>query len=338
MADCACDVTVDQLTPSAPLSHIFLELTPACNNVCPGCGNVFPHHSKPPPLSAADWRAAIDRLLPALERPHLRLTGGEPTLHPEFEQIVAHIDALGVPFTVFTNARWDDPEALIEMLADKQHAEGMLVSVHGARAASHEAFTATPGSFDQAVANARRAAASGLRVCTSTVITRHNCGEMEEVLALSQVIGATRATFSRFIGPPVPYLEPTKPELNNAVGAIEHLMGDGPSQNGNGKAVRYGAPVPHCFTPNRSNGCMAGIVHATVDPWGNLRPCPHVPILAGNLLEQEFEVIWRSETMETWRVGLLAQCDGCSLADVCRSGCQAQAMWHKTMRDPLIRN
>lgn len=335
MGDCACDVRVDQLDPSTPLSHFFLELTPECNNACRGCGSVYAHQKNAPPLSLADWRTVIDRLLSMA--PHLRLTGGEPTLHPEFEEIVAYISTQSIPFTVFTNARWKDPDAMIRILVDKQHLEGILVSIHGARASSHEAFTATPGSFDEAVDNTHRAAQAGVRVVTSSVITHQNYQEIEEIVALTQAIEVNRTTFSRFIGPPLPEIEASDSELKVAVQAIERLIGNGHYPQGDREAIRYGAPVPHCFTANCSNGCMAGFVHATVDPWGNLRPCPHVPIIAGNVLEQDFETLWHSPTMETWRKGLLAQCDGCSIVDECRSGCQAQAMWRKTSCDPLIR-
>jgi len=336
MGDCACDVRVDQLDPSAPLTHFFLELTPECNNACPGCGSVYAHQKNAPPLSVADWCAMVDLLAPM--NPRLRLSGGEPTLHPQFEEIANYIDAQGIPFTVFTNARWEEPQAMIHFLAGRGHLEGILVSVHGARAASHEAFTNVPGSFDEAVNNARRAAQAGVRVVTSTVITHQNHREMEEVMELTHAIGAERTTFSRFIGPPLPGIEASEDELEIAVQSLERLMDNRRRFQENNEDLHYGSPIPHCFTANRSNGCMAGFVHATIDPWGNLRPCPHVPIIAGNVLEQDFEAIWHSPTMETWRSGLLAQCDGCSLAGECRSGCQAQALWRGNGRDPLIRS
>jgi radical SAM protein with 4Fe4S-binding SPASM domain len=334
MGDCACDVAVGQLDPSTRLSHFFLELTPDCSQACPGCGSVHAGYTKPPPLPAAGWRSIVDRLLPL--HPSLRLTGGEPTLHPEFEAILAYLDDCQVPFTLFTNARWTDPDTVLDTLAGNFYLKGVLVSIHGAGATSHEAFTATPGSFDQVVRNASRASQASLEVCTSTVITHHNYGEMQDIVELTRAIGAQRATFSRYIGPSLPQIEASESELDLAVQAIEGLLDNGHRAMGGAESIRYGAPIPHCFTPNRSNGCMAGFVHATIDPWGNLRPCPHVPLIAGNLLEQDLEGIWHSEAMDNWRAGLLAQCDGCDLVHECRSGCQAQAFWRKAARDPLI--
>jgi radical SAM protein with 4Fe4S-binding SPASM domain len=81
---------------------------------------------------------------------------------------------------------------------------------------------------------------------------------------------------------------------------------------------------------------MAGFAHATIESWGDLRPCPHAPFTAGNVLTQDFKSIWHSEAMEAWRGELLGQCDGCALAGECRGGCLAQAMWRGTAHDPLI--
>jgi len=328
MGDCACDVTVDQLDPSTPLSFFFLELTPACNNACPGCGTVFTYDRSHLPLSAAEWTTVVDRLAPY--GPRLRLTGGEPTMHPEFEQIVRHVQAMGLPFTIFSNARWQEPGRVLGFLSGVSGLEGILVSMHGAQAASHEAFTATSGSFAETVANIQRAADAGVRVVTSTVITHQNYREVEEIVALSQELGADHAVFSRYVGRLLPSIEASEQELQVAVQAVERVGG------GNGR-VRFGSPVPHCFVSNHSNGCMAGFVHVTIDPWGNVRPCPHIPVTAGNVLNGDgLEAILQSPAMERWRQGLLAQCGDCAEQSSCFAGCQAMALARGLERDPLI--
>jgi radical SAM protein with 4Fe4S-binding SPASM domain len=251
-------------------------------------------------------------------------------MHPEFEQIVRHAQAMGFPFTIFSNARWQDPDRALDFLAGISGLEGILVSLHGARAASHEAFTHTPGSFRETVTNVQRAVDAGIRVVTSTVITHQNHREVEEVVALSQELGADHAVFSRYVGRPLLGIEASEQELRVAVQAVERAGG------GNGK-VRFGSPVPHCFASNHSNGCMAGFVHVTIDPWGNVRPCPHVPVTAGNVLNGDgLDAILQSPAMERWRQGLLAQCGDCAEQSSCFAGCQAMALARGLERDPLI--
>ena len=335
MGDCACDVRLEQLDPNSPVSHFFLELTPDCNNLCPGCGSLNVRRPGPPPLPAAGWQEIIDKLRPIA--PRLRITGGEPTLHPEFEEIVAFINSLGFHFSIFTNARWSNPEAVINFLSEQRNLECILVSIHGARAISHEAFTATPGSFDETITNVRRAVQAGLHVASSSVITGQNYNEMEDLVGLITSIGVERITINRYIGRPLPEIEPAERELFIAIRAIEKLAAEiSPTQRQS--MLRYGTPMPHCFTDNSSNGCMAGFVHAAIDPWGNLRPCSHTSIIAGNLLEQDFDEIWQNHVMKNWRMDVLIQCNGCSIVDNCRGACLAQALWQKVPSDPLIYN
>ncbi len=329
MGDCACDVSIVQLVPAAPLGSVYLELTPACHNACPGCSNVFAHNDVPRALSVPEWDQLFEGL--AAYRPRLRFTGGEPTLHPEFEQIVSRAQATGFAFSVFTNARWQEPARTVRFLAGLPGLECILVSLHGAHARSHEAFTATPGSHAETLANIRRATDAGVRVSTSTVITRQNYAEMPEIIALSQASGVGQAVFNRYIGASLPGLEAGGAELQMAITAVEHA-----GHNGSTGRVKFGTPIPHCFTPNSSNGCMAGFAHVTVDPWGNVRPCPHVPLVAGNLLVDPLDVIMQGPVMQEWRRGYLAQCEGCGRRDNCFAGCRAMALLHTSRRDPFI--
>ncbi len=64
----------------------ILEINSACNLECPICFAVSGPGGQH--LSVADCRRAIDRLVEVEGQPEiLQLSGGEPTIHPEFEQI-----------------------------------------------------------------------------------------------------------------------------------------------------------------------------------------------------------------------------------------------------------
>jgi AdoMet-dependent heme synthase len=330
MGDCACDVSVSQLEPATPISTVYLELTPACNNACAGCSNIFAHEEIPSPLTAKGWEAVFEKLMPC--QPRLRLTGGEPTLRPDFAQILGSAERMGFPFTIFTNARWSNPEQLVDLLGNASGLECLLVSLHGATASSHQAFTGVQGSSAETLANIRRATQAGLSVTTSTVITHQNHHEIEAILALGRKVGAHRSVFSRYIGPPLPGLEPNPPELRLAVQEVErHRTVSEPG------VIKFGTPIPHCFEPNSSNGCMAGFAHITIDPWGNVRPCPHVSMVVGNILEAEsLDAILQSQALGDWRAEYLDQCGGCSSRSSCFAQCQALRSLRADDADPLV--
>ena len=99
MGDCACDVSVAQQVHDLTLSTLYLELTTSCNSACPGCGSVNVRRGSTESLSISVWQRIIDKL--AFLGVRLRITGGEPTLHPEFETIVAYMNSKGSPYPVF---------------------------------------------------------------------------------------------------------------------------------------------------------------------------------------------------------------------------------------------
>lgn len=308
--------------------YYSLELTAVCNSLCPVCSNVFMRQKDV--LGATQWSQVLAQLAPHAQV--FKLTGGEATLHPEFPAIIQAVAETGVPFALFTNGRWRDATAVIQLLKSIPTFTGMLISLHGSDAAAHEGFTHTPHSFAETCENIRQATAAGLRVHTSTVITQYNWQRSAEIVQLSQQVGAKRAVFNRYLGAAMPDLEPTEAELRGAVQEIERLIylhGRSPDFS-----VRYGNCIPQCFTPSSSSGCWAGVAYCTIDPWGNMRPCNHSPTLVGNLFEQPLETLWHNGTMTAWRGLMPTACISCAEFSVCRGGCRA--LVEIRQGDPLI--
>ena len=315
-------------TLSVPVLY-SLELTAACNNQCPGCYNVFAAdrmHS-PPALPVDHWRTILSRIQP---HAHLvKLTGGEPTLYPYLDQLIALLDALEIGYTLFTNARWPDPAHLIEVLRNSRSFRGLLISLHGATARTHEAFSGVVGSFQEAVTNTRMAADACLPVTLSTVIHQQNLAELEAMPALCAELGVDHVSFNRYLGPHVSSLTPSPEQLKEAIARIEGMRA-------RGAKVRLGNCIPQCFVPSSSTGCLAGVAYCTVDPWGNVRPCNHAGLHCGNLLEQTVENIWNGEAMTSWRSGIPPACHRCAAFSRCHGGCGAQAGLLGRAGDPLM--
>lgn len=329
MGDCACHADVLNLQWSEDrLAFVFLELTPACNNRCVGCCNVFATSRAPAPLSAQEWKELIARLSAHVS--WFKISGGEPTLHPDFTEIVSFIHALGFSFRLLTNGRWPEYERVLDVLRPMASAVALLVSLHGPDASSHEAFSGVPGSFSEAVANIRRATKVALQVSTSTVLTCHNWNRVEEMVSFARSLGADHVVFNRYIGRPLPALEATPSQVGQAVQHVEALIAAG-------KPVRWGTPVPACALSRDTGGCLAGEAFATVDPWGNLRPCNHAPYVVGSLLDRSFEEVWQSKEMEVWRAMIPQECAGCAMVERCHGGCRAEALLRPTSSYPLSR-
>ena len=333
--DCACFAVEGEvlLTLQSPVSF-YLELTAICNNNCPSCGNVFVQRglhgrlgAAPPPLSAAKWEQLLNRLRPYAYR--LKLTGGEPTIHPEFETIVESVSGLHIPFTLFTNGRWQTPERLCALLNSTSSFEGFLISLHGPNPTSHETFTSQPGSFAETLTSIHMAIKAGLPVSLSCIITHYNWHLVEEMVKTAKGLGADSVVFNRYLGPHASGLAASPEELRSAVRSVQALRAAG-------EPIKFGNCLPECFAPTDQAGCLAGIAFFTVDPWGQARPCNHASSLCGNLLQQSVEAIWHSPNMTRWRALYSAQCESCAAFETCRGGCRAQALALGHERDPLM--
>jgi len=328
--DCACPTEGASIPAlSMPIAY-YLELTPVCNNHCPGCGNVYPsgHKHASNVLDGKDWGLLIRQF--AAHARHLKVTGGEATLHKDFASIIREIENTGITFTLFTNARWSKPKQLVSFLTGMQTLDGMLISLHGPNAAIHDSFTGVDGSFQETVQNMQLAAEQGLRFATSFVINTQNWNFVEETLSLAVQLGATSMVCNRLIGMPIPCVTPTHPEIQHAIGSIEKLRKAG-------RPIRFGNCIPQCFERSSSTGCTAGTTFATIDPWGKMRPCNHAPTIAGDLATATMEQIWSGSIMENWRAMISSECRSCSVFSTCHGGCRAQAILNNQNKDPWIR-
>ena len=305
-----------------------IELTSDCNNFCSFCSNVFSRNQAC--LGFYGWQKIIDQIKHLSHS--LKLTGGEPTLHPDFYRIVNYLSQNNLNFTLFTNARWKEPIEVITFLKSVPQCKGLLVSLHGVDADSHERLTQVGGSFEETCSNILLAAESGVRIHQSIILTKLNYNRINEVVVLAEKLKVKRIVFNRYLGKPAPPIEAKPEQLLFAMREIEQI-----NRKGDKIQLHYGNCIPQCFFPSASTGCLAGVAYCTIDPQGNLRPCNHSPTVAGNILGEPIEKVWQNNIMQRWRESLPKQCVHCLALEICHGGCRAQAEILKIKSDPLIR-
>ncbi len=291
---------------------------------------------QPAALSIQGWRQILDTI-----RPHaraLKITGGEPTLHPQFAELLAEIDSLDVPFTLFTNARWRKPEHILGLLQGAKNLDGLLVSLHGADAETHETFSGIVGAFEETCANIRRTAQAGVRVHISTVLNAFNLHQLTAAVELAQSLGAQRVVFNRFLGTGDSSFQPSEAALVKAIQEIERLRRRYPVRADGSFSVRYGNCIPQCFTESGASGCWAGVSYCTIDPWGRLRPCNHSPTVVGSLFEHSLEELWHGSAMQGWRQLTPEVCLVCGAYEICHGSCRALMELEQACQDPLMKN
>lgn len=180
-----------------PLSMLYLYLSGACNLACLHCWITpafQPDGDGGPHLELDHLRKVLDEGAPLGLRT-VKLTGGEPTLHPRFREVVKLIADHGMRILMETNGTLIDEDlaAFIRQAGVFGH---VSVSVDGARAETHEALRRVPGSYAKALRGIELLVGVGLRPQLICTLYQGNVGEMGDVIALAESLGCESVKFN----------------------------------------------------------------------------------------------------------------------------------------------
>ncbi|OGR90685.1 MAG: hypothetical protein A2V88_10555 [Elusimicrobia bacterium RBG_16_66_12] len=165
----------------------WVRLTRVCNQRC-----VFCHDRDAQDGTFASWEA-VYRSLRAGRTQGMRrvvLSGGEPTVHPRYLEIVALAKKFGYGhIQTITNGRRFCYPAFLDAAVAGGLREATF-SLHGHTPALHDRLTQVQGSFVQAVAGLRSALAKrGLIVSVDVVINAQNLPTLREHLEFCMSLG-----------------------------------------------------------------------------------------------------------------------------------------------------
>ena len=368
--------------PHATYSHrdfhvlsAALELTAACNHRCAFCSNAWKNPRAPPrptsraELSAAEWARVMDVLYDLGVREFV-LTGGEPTLHPGFADVLRHATSKAeTSVVVISNGdttTFDDAE-LCRFMAE--HYVTVGVSVHGGPERHARATGTAPSSLTRTLATIRRLRAANVDVCANVVVGGGDAsagdaleaarvaveqGGVKYLLAMRPLqVGALskQATAESTTSEARLFASCTAAEFRVA---LDELLEYGRSK---GCQVAVGCTTPVCVVPElpgidigRSCGC--GVLSVAIDPQGWLRPCTTEPTLCGSVFESTSGDITAKAVLDACRSSSMAQfrarartmdkrenaplqCTRCCHRDECTSGCPASQV-DGVVCDPMM--
>ncbi len=299
------------------------ELTYACNLSCSHCLSSSGRRD-PRELTTSEARAVIEEL-ERMQVFYVNIGGGEPTVRPDFWELVEHATAHHVGVKFSTNGVRITP-AVAARLAASDYVD-VQISLDGATAEVNDAVRGA-GSYAtalRAMDNLRAAGMKGFKI--SVVTTRHNVGQLDQLADLADRYQATlRLTRLRPSGRGADVWE----DLHLLAGQQRELY-DWLVRRGEG--VLTGDSFFHLAAYGQSlpglNLCGAGRVVCLIDPVGDVYACPfaiHDAFRAGNVRQAGgFTSVWRTSELFA---GLRAQqkggsCTSCSAYGSCRGGCMA---------------
>jgi mycofactocin radical SAM maturase len=311
-----------QLGLDAPICLTW-ELTYACNLSCVHCLSSSGRRDSRE-LSTAEARAVIDEL-ERMQVFYVNIGGGEPTVRPDFWELVDYATAHHVGVKFSTNGVKITPE-VARRLAGSDYVD-VQISLDGATAEVNDAVRGT-GSWAiamRAAENLRAAGARGFKL--SVVMTRYNVGQLDEFKAIADACGAQlRLTRLRPAGRGADVWQALRP-----TGAQQRQLYDWLVAHG--EEVLTGDSFFHLSAYGQAlpglNLCGAGRVVCLIDPVGDVYACPfaiHESFLAGNVRDGGgFTGVWRDSELfaDLRRPQTGGACLKCAHFDSCRGGCMA---------------
>lgn len=321
--------------------RVVWELTQACNLACRHCRTATGPAPAGSDLPTGKVLQVIDDIV-SLTRPTFIFTGGEPLNRPDLFTIAAHASRRGAVVVLETNATLITPETAAFLKTCRVAA--VYVALDGATEEIHDTFRGIPGAWAAAWLGIANLKAVGLPFHLKFTVGVHNRDQVPAMVRLAEREGAAGvhlcarmpagcgvrlqrddqltpeemesllgwicASFERTT---VPVQATCAPQLYRVL-----------REQGGPALVERQREQAHTVV---GGGCSAATYGCFIAHDGQVQPCRHLPLSAGNLLQQRFQAIWEHAPLMRQlrdRDLLGGKCGECGYRGAC-GGCRARA-------------
>jgi len=311
------------------------NLTRRCNLACAHCYiSAGPSESAAGELPTGDCLRIIDEILTVNQAPLLILSGGEPLLRTDLDEIARHATSQGATVVVGTNGTRLTDERIDSLKA--AGVTGVAVSVDSLRPSYHDHFRHGRGALVDTQSALGRLREQRLDFIIQTSVTRGNRHELEQLVAWAAEQGAV--SFNCY------FLVATGRGVGMGGGDLapadyEAVLADLARWEGDyrGRMLVRAKCAPHFMRHVHATDpdspvlryetrCPCGTQYCRITPDGKVTPCPYLPEVAGDLTRERFGDVWRSAPLfQRLREGTLGgRCGRCEYRELC-GGCRARA-------------
>ena len=179
-----------------PLNQIYFYLTEGCNLACRHCwlAPKLDREAKLYPTLPVELFETVIREGKPLGLSSVKLTGGEPLMHPQITQLLEITRREELALTIETNGLLCTPTLAAEIAKTPQRF--VSVSIDGTDAETHDWVRGVPGSFEAACQAVRTLADADLRPQIIFSVMRHNAHQAEAMPALAEKLGAASLKYN----------------------------------------------------------------------------------------------------------------------------------------------
>jgi MoaA/NifB/PqqE/SkfB family radical SAM enzyme len=209
---------------------------------------------------------------------HIVITGGEPLVFPDFDDLVRAIDPQKFYITSDTNGWFlDDARArhLKSIGLDK-----IQLSLDSLSAAEHDLFRRKPGSHERAMRAIDASLNAGLNIILATVVTRQRVRSQEFMDFLEFAKGKGVAVF-------VTYAKP----VGDWEGNVDVLVTKDDMDYVRELEKQYNVFTHLTPSYGLNLGCIAVKRMVSITKYGDVMPCPYIHVSLGNFFEEPLKDI-----------------------------------------------
>lgn len=320
-----------------PLSGTF-ELTPLCNMSCKMCYIRMTKEQQEeihPLRTAQEWlelgKVARDRGML-----YLLLTGGEPFMRDDFQEILSGLHQLGLLITINSNGTMID-EQVVEWLKQTPPVR-INITLYGASDETYKRLCGNPKGFTQVTKAVHLLKEAGITVKINCSLTPYNANDLESIFEFCKneqlIIQATSYMFpplrrdismigrnDRFTPEQAAYYSAKIEALLNGekvfLRRIEEKVEENlPMDNGGDCQEMEGESIK----------CRAGKCSFWVTWDGRLMPCGMLPGREeGDVFRIGFDKAWKRASDQAMAIRLPSKCHNCGLKKQCKA-CAAMVM------------
>ncbi len=333
-------INKDREERAYPLNQIYFYLTEGCNLRCRHCwiAPKFQTEKRSYPVLSMDFFRSIIKQAKPLGLSGVKLTGGEPLMHPDIDGILEHIKRENLNLTVETNGILCTLEIAQKMAACKN--PFVSVSLDGADASTHEWVRGISGCFDETLQGIRNLVDAGLKPQIIMSLMRRNKDHMERLVQLAETLGAESVKFNLTM----PIARGEKLHESGDTLTIEELVEIGSwveNTFSDSIELRIVYDHPPAFRPlgkmfgDNGDGCsrcgILGILGVLAN--GSYSLCGIgenvAELVFGHVESERLENIWKKTViLNELREGLTERlegiCGSCLMKNVCLGSCIAQ--------------
>jgi len=319
----------------APPVLIALNLTRRCNLNCAHCyldAGARGHRSDE--LTTSEAISVIDQIADLNGEAMVVLTGGEPLIRADVEQLARHASERGLIVVMGTNGVLLN-DARVESLR-RAGVQAVGISLDSLNPRYHDRFRGLEGCWARTMAGIDACRRGAMLFQIHFSATDDNAPELDDMITFCREAGAAVLNvFFLVCTGRGERLTNISPETYEA--CLCRLVSAARDESGlivrarcaphfRRMALQADPPLPITAVQSYgTGGCMAGRSYCRVTPEGGLTPCPYIEESVGSLRKERLADLWRSSplfaSLRTPR--LQGRCGVCEFSQVC-GGCRAR--------------